>query len=281
MGKLISTEQLAGDIDAADLVVLDATAHLPNANRDAASEFTEGHIPGARFLGLESLKDTASPVPNAIPARGQLTQRLRSLGISDGQRIILYDDSAVKSAACAWFMLQHYGLTTAAILDGGIAKWKAEGRALETGQMTSDKGDITLDDPSTRVRTKADMIANIASRAEQVLDARDAGRFSGETEDTIHNLPTGHIPGSRNLPFGLLFASDGTYLPPSELERAFAGSGIDLDQPITTSCGSGVTASVLLFALDLIGKPGGALYDGSWSEWGADPGAPKASGMGG
>ncbi|MFN2098551.1 sulfurtransferase [Altererythrobacter sp. MF3-039] len=280
MDMLVSTDWLAQKCSTSDLVILDATAHLPNAGRDPRAEYLHAHIPGARFLDLPSLKNVDSSVPNAIPTRDQLGERLRSLGVNSGDRIVLYDDSAVKTSARAWFMLRHYGVDRVAILDGGLAKWKAEGRDLETGPADNPRGKFDTGEPSSRIRTKADMLANIATDSEQVLDARDAGRFSGEVEDTIHNLPTGHIPGSHNLPFNLLFAPDGTFLPKADIKKAFVKTGIDLARPVTTTCGSGVTASVLLFALELIGKPGGALYDGSWSEWGADPETPNAAGAG-
>ena len=277
MDMLVSTEWLAGELGADDLAILDASAHLPMAKRDPQEEFLGGHIPGARFLDLPTLKDGDSDIPNALPTRRQLEERLRSLGVNAGDRIVLYDDSMVKTSARAWFMLRHYGYNEVAILDGGLAKWRAEERPLESGAVERKPGDIALGEASRDVRSKADMLANIATAREQVVDARDEGRFTGETEDTVHNLPSGHIPGSYNLFFADLYAEDGTFRPPEELARCFEAAGVDSSQPIVTTCGGGVTASVLLFALSLIGRDG-ALYDGSWSEWGADPETPKATG---
>ena len=279
MDSLVSTGWLSGHLGDPNLLVLDASAHLPATGRDAGADFYGGHIPGARFLDLASLKDAASPVPNALPTGAQVGERLATLGHDPSQRIVIYDDSEVKSSARAWFALRRAGVTQLAILDGGLEKWNAEGRQLESGLApvhTSAKR--TLDGDDNRVRTKADMLGNIANGAEQVIDARDAGRFTGETIDTVHNLPGGHIPGARNLFFRDLYRPDGTFKPRGELRVAFARAGVDLVRPIVASCGSGVTASVLLFALHLIGVDEAALYDGSWSEWGADPATPKEIG---
>ncbi len=275
---LVSTEWLAANLAEPDLVVLDASLHLPAAARDAAAEFAAAHIPGARFLGLASLFDAASPVPYAFPTPQQLAERLASLGAAPDAAIIIYDDSAIRTAARAWFVLTASGRGNVAILDGGLGKWRSEGRALDSGSP-----DITPAAPATftsptQVRSKADMLANIASRAEQVLDARGADRVYGSGVDPVHGVPNGRIPGARNLPFGNVLNADGTYKSPGELRAAFTEAGIDLDAPVAATCGSGVTASVLLFAMHLIGKRDAALYDGSWSEWGADPAAPKAEG---
>lgn len=279
MKMLVSTDWLAGALGSDGLAVIDASAHLPSAGRDPALEFAQDHIPGARYLDMPSLKDEASCVPNAIPTRAQLEERMRSLGVNAGDRIVLYDDSMVKTAARAWFMLRHHGYDNVAILDGGLAKWKTEGRPLESGAGEPERGNFTLTETRANVRSKADVLRNIESCSEQLVDARDRGRFSGEIEDTVHNLPSGHIPGSCNLFFGDLFGPDGTFIAPEAIERAFRDAGIDPDAPVLTTCGSGVTASVLLFALALTGRDG-ALYDGSWSEWGADPGTPKATAAG-
>ena len=280
MDSLVSTEWLAGELGASDLKVIDASAHLPAKNRDPRAEFAAAHIPGALFLDLGSLKDAGSPVPNALPTAAQFAERMAKLGIGRDDRIVIYDDSDVKTSSRAWFILRMNGLRNVALLDGGIAKWKAEGRPLERGEAFGES--IAAQEAQSdwrNVRSKTDVIANIDSRAEQVIDARDAGRFTGETPDTIHNLPGGHIPGARNLFFGDLFAADGTFKPKGDLRTAFERAGVDLSRPIVTSCGSGVTASVLLFALHLLGIDDAALYDGSWSEWGADPATPKETGV--
>ncbi len=277
MDSLVNTAWLAIELGAPDLLVIDASNHLPAAGRDARAEYLAGHIPGARFLDLASLVDATSPVPAALPRPDQLAQRLAQLGYKSGNRIVLYDDSAVKTAARAWFLFRAHGIDSVGILDGGLTKWKAEGRATESGAPEIAPTEPVHLPPPERVRCKAEMLSNLDEAREQVLDARDAGRFSGRVEDTIHNLPSGHIPGSCNLPFGQLFNEDGTFKSHDELRQAFEATGIDLGSPIVTTCGSGVTASVLLFALHLIGMDDCALYDGSWLDWGGDPDTPKAT----
>jgi len=278
MDNLISTQWLAQRLGEQGLVVVDASAHLPDAGRDARAEFAAGHIPGARFLDLASLKNPASAVPAALPTTAQFAARMAEIGVSDGDRVAIYDDSAGKTSARAWFIFRMHGFRDVALLDGGLGKWRAEGHPLEHGAAAAGGGHVAPSAGPGAVRTKADMLANLASGAEQVLDARGAGRFTGAEPEIRPGMVSGHIPASRNLPFGRVLNADGTFKDAAGLRAAFAEAGVALDKPVTTTCGSGVTAAVLLFALHLLGKDDVALYDGSWSEWGADPATPKATG---
>ena len=278
MDSLVSTEWLAAEFGACDLRIVDASKHLPEAGRDARAEYEDGHIPGAVFMDLSALVDPAAPVENTLPPASAFAAQMEALGLGDGSRIVVYDDSAVKTAARAWFMLRHFGAQNVAILDGGIAKWIAEGRPLARGHEMLRPRHFTVWSDPDQVRSKAQMVANLASHAEQVVDARGAPRFSGAMPETRPGIASGHIPGSLNLPYTTLFNPDGTYKDTAGLTAAIAATGIDLARPVVTSCGSGVTACVVAFALHLIGKDDVALYDGSWTEWGADPATPKAVG---
>ena len=278
MDSLVSTDWLAAHLGEPDIAVLDATRHLPGVERDPQEDFRAAHIPGARFLDLASLTDRDSPVPGALPRDDQLAERLSALGVTAQTCIVLYDDSAIESAARAWFILRLFGHERVAILDGGWAKWKSEARPVESGSGAPEPATYEIGARRSIVRSKENILANIASGAEQIVDARDPDRFTGATIDTVHDLPGGHIPGARNLFFRDLFRDDGTYRPVPELHAAVAKAGLDPDRPIVASCGSGMTASVVLFALHLIGRDDTALYDGSWAEWGADLDTPKETG---
>ena len=278
MDSLVSTEWLAKELGASDLRIVDASWHLPDSGRDPSAEYEAAHIPGAVFMDLRDLVDSTASAPNTLPQPEKFASRMQSLGLGDGSRIVLYDDSPVKSAARAWFMLRMFGAHDVAILDGGIAKWKAEGRPVQQGKQTLRHRHFTVWQDDKNVRTKADMLKNLHERAEQVVDARPAGRFTGDVAETAPGIASGHIPGSRNVPHSALYNTDGTMKSADELKQVFADAGVDLAKPVVTSCGSGMTASVLAFGLNRAGKEDVALYDGSWSEWGADPDTPKATG---
>jgi len=278
MDSLVSTEWLANEMGASDLRIVDATKHLPDAGRDARAEYQEGHIPGAVFMDLTELVDPAAAIENTLPSAEKFASRMQTLGLGDGSRIVLYDDSAVKTSARAWFMLRMFGAHNVAILDGGISKWIAEGRPLATGTETLRQRHYTSWSDTRQLRSKQQVLANLSSHAEQMVDARATPRFTGASPETRPGVASGHIPGSLNLPFTNLFNADGTYKNTAGLREAFAGAGIDLSRPVIASCGSGITACVLAFALHLIGKEDVSLYDGSWTEWGADPDTPKQVG---
>lgn len=276
MDSLVTTEWLAGEMGASDLRIVDASRHLPDARRDARAEYEAAHIPGAVFMDLGDLVDSAAPVENTLPSPEKFASRMMALGLGDGSRIVLYDDSAVKTSARAWFMLKMFGANHVAILDGGLAKWRAEARPLASGVEKLRNRHFTAWSDKARLRDKEQVLANIDASHEQLVDARGAGRWSGAEADPRPNIAAGHIPGSLNVPYSALYNADGTFKDKAGLAAAFAAGGVDLTKPVVTSCGSGVTACVLLFALHLLGKEDTALYDGSWTEWGADPKTPKA-----
>lgn len=266
MDSLVSTEWLANEMGASDLRIVDASYFLAEHGRDAAAEYEAAHIPGAVFMDLGNLVDTTSGLPNTLPSAEKFASRMQSLGLGDGSRVVLYDNSPLRSAARAWFMLSVFGAHNVALLDGGLAKWQAEGRPVAQGKETLRHRHFTVWQDDKFLRSKADILSNLTSKGEQVVDARSAERFE-----------QGHIPGSRNVPYASLLNADCTWKSLPELKQAFADAGVDLDRPIVVSCNSGVTANVPLFALHLLGKSG-SLYDGSWTEWSADPGTPRELG---
>ena len=279
MDILMSTEWLAGELGKDDLRIVDASLFLPGVPRDPRAEFEQAHIPGAAFLDLPTLADLDDPRPGMLPTDAFMTERCRALGISTDSRIIVYDNSPTHSAARGWWMMRLYGVGKgAAILDGGLPKWVAEGRPTESGAVTPPPGNAVARRATGQVRTMDDLIANVDSRAEAVIDARGAARFTGEEKEPRPGMASGHIPGSRNLPSSALFNADNSMKTGEELRQLFAQAGLDFDRPVITTCGSGVTAAILLAGLELLGKKDVTLYDGSWSEWGLDPATPKATG---
>jgi thiosulfate/3-mercaptopyruvate sulfurtransferase len=276
MDSLVSTEWLANEIGASDLRIVDANWHLDD--RDPAAEYEAGHIPGAVFMDLAALADTNTELPMMLPKAEKFASRMQSLGLGDGSRIVLYDDSALHTSARAWWMLNLFGAHDVAILDGGLAKWKAEGRDLATGKEQLRHRHFTVWKDEAHVRTKDQMQALSQSKAEQIVDARSTARFEGREAEPRLGVHPGHIPGSKNLPMGDLFNADGTWKDAGALKAAFEKAGVDPTQPIAATCGSGITAATVAFAAHVLGNTRVAVYDGSWSEWGADASTAKATG---
>lgn len=279
MDILVSTDWLGRQLGAEDLRILDASLFLPGTPCDPIAEFMAAHIPGAAFLDLPTLADTDDPTPGMLPADAVMSARLQALGIDGNSRIVVYDNSPTHSAARGWWMLRIYGVgATVAILDGGLPKWMAEGRPVESGMPQIAPGNAVAKLDRATVRNKAKMIANVESGEAQVIDARSKGRFTGEETEPRPGMASGHIPKSLNLPSSALFDADNRMKAGDDLRTSFLEAGLDFDRPVITTCGSGVTAAILLAGLESLGKTDVALYDGSWSEWGLDPATPKATG---
>jgi len=269
MDPVVTTEWLAGHLGAADLRVVDGTWHMPQAGRDARAEFEDAHIPGAVFFDIDAIADRTTSLPHMLPSAEAFAAAVGGLGIGSGDRVVVYDGRGVVSAARVWWTFRAFGHDAVAVLDGGLRTWRAEGRPVERGAAAPARRAFTARLRPELVRDVEGMRADVASRAVQVLDARSAGRFAGTEPEPRAGLRGGHIPGSLNLPYETLYQADGTLRPPDELRAAITAAGIDLGRPVVTSCGSGVTASVLALALYLVGRPDAAVYDGSWSEWGS------------
>jgi thiosulfate/3-mercaptopyruvate sulfurtransferase len=278
MDSLVSTDWLAEALGADDLRIIDASWFLPDSGRDGRSEHEAAHIPGAAFLDLDAISDPDSPLPHRLPSEELLASRLRALGIGDHDRIVVYDNSPLHGAARAWWMLRIHGAQQVALLDGGLALWQAEGRPVESGTAAPRAGHFTPRLDPAAVADKAAVLGLVGDGRAEIVDARPAARFRGDNPEPRPGLAAGHIPGSKNLPQSDLFDSDGRWKRGAALRAVFDDAGIDLARPMVTTCGSGVTAAVLLFGAGLLGKEDVRLYDGSWSEWGADPALPKAAG---
>jgi thiosulfate/3-mercaptopyruvate sulfurtransferase len=268
---LVSTNWLAERLDAPDVKVADATWFLPTMRRDAKQEYREAHIPGAVYFDIDDIADSDSPLPHMLPDAAKFSSRVRKLGLGDGVRIVLYDNNRYSASARAWWMFRVFGHGDAVVLDGGLGKWRAEGRPVDDAVVTPQERHFTARKNHLLVRDLEQMRANLVSRRELVIDARSAGRFAGTEPEPRAGLRGGHIPGSVCLPFLDVIQPDGTLASADELRRRFAAVGAKAgdQRPITTTCGSGVTAGTLALALYEIGVPEVAIYDGSWTEWGA------------
>src|SRR5215470_10829036 len=268
MDTIVTTDWLAAHLGDPDLRVLDGTWHMPQLKRDPRAEFAQAHIPGAVFFDIDAIADHGTTLPHMLPTAAEFAAAVGALGIGNGDRVVVYDVRGVVSAARVWWTFRAFGHDAVAVLDGGLRKWQAESRPVESGQPKPAARAFTARLRSELVRDVEAMRANVASRAAQVLDARSRGRFAGTEPEPRAGLRGGHIPGSFNLPYETLYRPDGTLKSPDELRGAVTASGLDLGRPIVTTCGSGVTASVLALALHQLGRPDVAVYDGSWSEWG-------------
>ena len=273
--SLIETEELARELHAPDLVILDASWHMPAEGRNARAEYLAEHIPGALFFDIDEIADTKSHLPHMLPPPEKFSSRMRSMGVGDGSRIVVYDSAGLFSAARVWWTFRVMGVQDISVLNGGLPKWKREGHPLESGEPTARTArHFTARRNADLVRDLSDMKSLIKDRTAEIVDARAAERFAGKAPESRAGLRSGHIPGAHNLPFAKLITKEGTLKPAPEVERLFEEAGVDLSKPVVASCGSGITASVLALALAEIGHRRTSVYDGSWSEWGADQNLP-------
>ena len=276
---LVSTQWLAENLGAPDLRVVDASYYLPGEGLDPRREFEAQHIPGAVFFDIDAIKDPASDLPHMLPPPHIFSSKVRRLGLGDGLRLVIYDQRGIWSAPRAWWTFRYFGHSEVAVLDGGLPKWLDEGRKVEEGEAQPEERHFTPRVNSFILRDRAQLLANLAGQGEQVLDARSRGRFEGREPEPREGMRSGHIPGSRNLPFTeVVDQSQQTLRDNAELQQLFEQAGVDLTRPVVTTCGSGVTAAVLALALHRLGHRDVSVYDGSWSEWGLPGETPVESG---
>jgi thiosulfate/3-mercaptopyruvate sulfurtransferase len=276
---LVDTDWLAAHLADPHVRVVDASFKLPGITPTARQDYDEGHIPSAVFFNIDDICEPGTSLPHMIPSPDLFARKLGALGIGNGDRVVVYDSAGLSSAGRAWWMLRLFGHQDVAVLDGGLPRWRAEGRPLDRAVPSPPQRRFTARFDPSLVRDKRALIENLATRREQVVDARAAGRFDGTTPEVRPGLRSGHIPGSRNVPYEFVTDPQTRQLKSAdELTHLFHDAGVTLDRPLITSCGSGVTACALAFALHLIGYPGAAVYDGSWSEWGLPGDTPIETG---
>ncbi len=270
MNLIVSTEWLAAEIGKQDLIVFDATKYLPNEGRDGRTEFLTAHIPGAHFFDIDEIADPDTSLPHMIPSAGRFEKLMRQLGVTNSSRLVFYDQKGIASCARGFWLMNLYGHDRVAVLDGGFPKWRREGRTIDSGESAAPtRSSFLATFHAERVRGVGDILANLVTKREIVLDARGVGRFYGTQPEPRAGVRSGHIPGSINLPYTELLSSEGTFLPAEALRERFAKAGIDGRQPVVTSCGTGVTACILSLGMQLAGLPAAPVYDGSWTEWGS------------
>ncbi|WP_158930587.1 sulfurtransferase [Acidisphaera sp. S103] len=269
MEPLVTTEWLAAELGNPDLVVFDATKYLPNEPKDGNAEFLRAHIPGARYFDIDQIADPDTDLPHMVPSPGRFAKLMGALGIGNTSLVVFYDQKGLASAARGWWLMGLFGHDNAAVLDGGLPKWLKEGRTTQQGEAGAAMPAVFRPDyRAAQLRGVGDMLRNVLTGAEQVVDARAAGRFSGAVPEPRAGMRSGHIPGAVSLPYTDLLHADGTFRSAGEVRGLFKAAGVDGALPVVTSCGSGVTACILTLGLRVAGCPEGAVYDGSWTEWG-------------